>query len=82
MIKERLDIVSGIMYGVILLKLPVGKSLESAIVFYGQDEDITLEEAKEVVAGYTEELRGDLVNILQKRVFSGGCKVKEFQKVA
>ena len=70
------------MYGIVLLKLPTGKSLEDAIVFYGQEENITLDEAKEAVGKYTEELRSDLVNILQRRVFSGGCKVREFQKVA
>ena len=48
--KERWEIVEGIGNAVELMQLPVDNmSPEYAIVFYGKDDKVTLEEAKEVL---------------------------------
>ena len=49
MTKERWRIVDGIRLGIELLKLKSDVPMEQAIVFYGQDDKVTLEEAKEVL---------------------------------
>ena len=50
--KERQEIIEGIIYAIALLKLQGNnESLEEAVVYYGKDDNVTLEEAREVVSG-------------------------------
>ena len=49
MTKERWEIVDGIRNAIELMKLQGDVPMERAIVFYGEDDEVTLNEAKEVL---------------------------------
>ena len=69
MIKERRDIVNGVMNAILIMKLPIGESFEAAIVFYGKDDNVTIEEAREIVRIERDEERVRLMNVLNNRLF-------------